>query len=448
MPTIGEAIILIPGFMGSRLRRRSDDQTVWLDPEWNLVHQSEAVHALNLAGTGDARLSADDVLDRVPLGTFSPHVWTPLLDFLTDPVSGPGYGRKNVIRFPFDWRLSVEEAAYALDSKIGKWSGAFSSDRPFVLLAHSYGGLVAAHALLTGNHAPARTALLVTFGVPFGGLVKTLAAVKNGDVLEGLPFPARQLRRMLGGWPGSYDLMPYRPWSGMLVDAGGKPCDAASAGIAIPNFDVSLAKASRGRLSAHVTAPPDPPGVRPLPVPVRAIYGAGLSTPSSVRVDATGQITVTSSDEGDGTCPVVSALDFRSSVPNGRRIYPVPYGHHVSLVRNPLAHHYLRTELKYGASERFVVAVAAKASLLPAGAANEILVEVRDADGNGLLKHTTRTVTAEPKLRLTKRESEAEPDAREQYAFTMPRQPTFVTIRIPELPSNVQPEPIRLTPAI
>ncbi|MGE5344405.1 MAG: lipase/acyltransferase domain-containing protein [Acidithiobacillales bacterium] len=448
MPAIGEAVILIPGFMGSRLRRRIDGQTVWLDPEWNLVHLSEAVAALTLSGPGDAHLHADEILDRVPLGAFSPHVWAPLIDFLTDPVAGPGYRPENVIRFPYDWRLSVEEAAYALDSKLGKWSGAFSSGHPFVLLAHSYGGLVAAHALLTGNHAPARTALLVTFGVPFAGHLRTLAAIKSSDELGGLPFPGRQLRRMLGTWPGSYDLMPYRPSSGLLIDAGGKPCDAVSADIAIPNFDVSLAKASRGRLSAHLTVPPDPPGVRPLPVPVRAVYGAGLATPSSARVDAKGQVEICVSDEGDGTCPVVSALDVRSSVPNGRRIYPVPYGHHVSLVRSPLAHHYLRTELKYGASERFVVAVAAKACLLPAGAANEILVEVRDADGNGLLKHTTRAVTAEPKLRLTRRESVAEPDARERYAFTMPRQPTLVTIRIPELPTNVQPGPIRLIPAI
>ncbi len=448
MPAIGEAVILIPGLMGSRLKRRIDGQTVWLDPEWNLVHLSEAVDALTLAGPGDARLEADDILDRVPLGTFSPHSWAPLLDFLTDPVAGPGYRPENVIRFPYDWRLPVEEAAYALDSKIGKWMGAFSSGRPFVLLAHSYGGLVAAHALLTGNHAPARTALLVTFGVPFGGLLKTLAPATSTDVLEDLPFPPLPLGRMVAGWPGSYDLMPYRPWSGMLLDAAGRPSDAAGAGIAVPGFDAKLARASRGRLSVHLNAPPEAPGVRPLPVPVRAIYGAGLATPTSARVDAKGQVEIRSSEEGDGTCPVVSALDFRSSAPNGRRIYPVPYGHHASLVRSPLAHHYLRTELKYGASERFVVAVAPKAELLPAGAANEILVEVRDADGNGLLKHTTRKIAAEPELSLTRRESEVEPAARERYAFTMPRQPTLVTIRIPELPSNVQPDPIRLVPAI
>jgi hypothetical protein len=187
--------------------------------------------------------------------------------------------------------------------------------------------------------------------------------------------------------------------------------------------------------------------VKPLPVPVRAIYGVGLSTPSIARVDAAGRIAVTSDDEGDGTCPVVSALDFKSDVPNGRRVYPVPYGHHASLFTEPLALHYLRTELRYGASERFVVAVAPKANLLPAGAANEILVEVRDADGNGLLKHTTRKVAADPELSLTQRESEVEPAARERYAFTMPREPTLVTIRIPELPSNVQPDPIRLVPA-
>jgi pimeloyl-ACP methyl ester carboxylesterase len=448
MPAIGEAVILIPGFMGSRLRRRIDDQTVWLDPEWDLTHLAEAIDALTLTGSDDSRLYSDDILERVPLGAFSPHVYTPLLDFLTDPVGGPGYRPENVFRFAYDFRLSVEEAAYALDSKIGKWSSAFSSGRPFVLLAHSYGGLVAAHAILTGNHAPVRTALLVTFGVPFGGLVKTLAAIKSADEFDDLPFPSLPLGRMVGSWPGSYDLMPYRPASGMVLDAEGNPRDAASAGISIAHFDTGLAKASRGRLSAHISAPPDPAGPRPLPVPIRSIYGAGVDTPASVKVDAAGRFKVGSSDEGDGTCPAVSALDFRSDLPNGKRIYPVPYSHHVNLVKHPLALHYLRTELKYGASERFIVVAALKANLLPAGTANEILVEVRDADGNGLLNHCTRKITTEPRLALTIRGSDVEPAGRERYAFTMPRRPTLITIRIPELPSNVQPDPIRLFPAV
>ena len=448
MPAIGEAVILIPGFMGSRLKRRVDDQVVWLDPEWNLLHLAEAVDHLTLSGPDDARLLSDDILERVPLGAFSPPVYTPLLDFLTDPALGPGYRPENVFRFPYDWRLSVEEAAYSLDSKIGKWSSAFSSSRPFVLLAHSYGGLVAAHALLTGNHASARTALLVTFGVPFGGLVKTLAAIKSTGEIDDLPFPPLHLGRMIGNWPGAYDLMPYRPASGMVLDARGKPGDAASVGISIPNFDLDLARASRGRLSAHLSAPPGPPGPRPLPVPVRSIYGAGIATPASVEVDETGRFTVGSSDEGDGTCPVVSALDFGSDVPNGRRVYPVPYGHHVSLVRHPQSFHYLRTELKYGASERFVVIAALRANLLPAGTTNEIMVEVRDADGNGLLNHCARKITTDPKLALTRQESAVEPAARERYLFKMPRSSTLVTIRIPELPSNVQPAPIRLFSAI
>lgn len=447
MPAIGEAVVLIPGFMGSRLKRRLDGQSVWLDPEWNLVHGPEAVDALTLIGHEDVRLHADALLHGVPLGAFSPQAWQPLIDFLTDPAAGSGYRRENVIPFPYDWRLNIEEAAYALDSKLGKWSGAFSSDRPFVLMAQSSGGLVAAHALLTGNHAPARTALLVTFGVPFAGLVKTLAALRSAEEFDGLPFPARHLQRALGGWPGAYDLMPYRPASGMIRDAKGIPRDAASAGISIPTFDIALAKASRGRLSAHHATPTEAAGPTVLPVPVRAIVGAGLPTPSSVRLDEAGRVAIARSDEGDGTCPAASALDFRSSVPSGRRIYPVPYGHHASLVRHPLALHYLRTELKYGASERFIVAAAARASHLAAGAVNEILVEVRDADGNGLLGHTTRAITSEPKLRLTRRDSDVEPSARERYVFRMPRRPTLVTVRLPELPPNVQPEPIRLTPA-
>lgn len=437
MPAVGEAVILIPGFMGSRLVRRDDGRLVWLDPEWLLTHLGEAIDALRLTTPDDPRLAADGILENVPVGPFHPQVYGPLLDFLVDRDAGPGYEARHVRRFAYDWRKPVDEAAYELDSLIGRWSLEYRSPRPFVLLAHSYGGLVAAHALLTGNHAAARTALLVTFGVPFAGAVKTLASIADAAELDHLPLPGASLASLLGDWPASYDLMPHDARTSLVLDARRRPAAAADAGIRQDGFVERLAEESRARLSPHAEGP--------LPVPVRAIFAAGVETAVQAQVKPSGRYAVVKGREGDGTVPIESAVSFASAAPNGRRLYPVPFGHHVALVKDPVAFRYLRTELKYGTAERYVALATVRAARLPAGDRNEAIVELRDGDGNGLLGSFPPSIDFSPRVPFEV-EPSLEPAARAYVTFAMPRRPVRLTVRFPGLPRNVQPAPILLAP--
>lgn len=455
MPVLGEAVILIPGFMGSRLVRPEDGQTVWLDPEWNLLHLGEAIDLLRLRSPDDRRLVEGGILERVPLGAFSPQVYTPLLDFLTTSERGIGYPAASVHTFAFDWRRSIDEAAYALDSKIGRWAGGYRSERPFVVLAHSYGGLVAAHALFTGNHAPARVALLVTFGVPFGGLLKTLASLQRADEVDDLPIAPSRLAELLGDWPGSYDLMPCRASTGLVTDSRGRPRNAFAAGIEADGFRADLAAASDRRLRLHsvplpedVVAKKPPLRPRPLPVPVRAIFGSGVETAVGARVRSSGKYEIEKGIEGDGTTPVRGALDFATADPGGRVVYPVPYGHHVGLVKHPQAFRYLRTELRHGSRERFIVVATPRSRLLPAGSPNEVTIEVRDGAGEGLMATFPPSVSFSSPVKWTEVASEVEPTARHYVRFTMPAHPVRVTVTIPGLPPNVQPDPVLIVPAV
>ncbi len=457
MAAVGEAVVLIPGFMGSRLIRPDPLQTIWLDPEWNLLHIQEAVDLLRLQGPDDQRLAADAVLESVPLGAFSPQIYTPLLNFLRDP-SQAGYPAENIHTFAFDWRRSIADGAYELDSKLGRWANRYQTDHPFVLLAHSYGGLVAAHALFTGNHAPARTALLITFGTPYAGLVKTLKSLQDMDEISDLPIAPVHLQQLLGDWPSTYDLMPFRDRLLMVKDAAGRPVSTADARIKLTGFRQDLVNASKNRLRLHQVPLPDqlpaspdavPLTPRPLPVPVRTIVGAGIDTPVRLRAKASGGVTVESDTEGDGTVPVVSALDVASAASLGRRVYPVPYGHHVSLVKDPVALAYLRTELRYGAAERYIVQLALRSPRLPIGGANEVILEVRDGEGGGLLDHVTASVEFSPKLRFTEESSAVPSEAagRHYLRFNMPKQPTRLRVTIPGLPTNAQPAPLLIVPS-
>jgi len=177
---VGKSVILIPGFMGSRLSEPGRHAGVWLDPVWNLTNAAETIALLTLQSPDDNRLDADGILERVPLGPFSPHVYAGFLAFLADGDSGLGYGSANVRSFCYDWRKPINAAAAELDALIGRWAAAFPDPEPIVLIAHSYGCLVATHALLTGRYAPAKVAMLIAIGGPFSGLVKTLAVPERG----------------------------------------------------------------------------------------------------------------------------------------------------------------------------------------------------------------------------------------------------------------------------
>ena len=110
--------VVVPGFLGSGLM--ADGRDIWLN-YWALARGGFSRLRL-----GEARVEPTDLLDAR---------YGPLLEFLART--------HRVEVFPYDWRLSIREAASRLEVRLADWLGESERARtPVQLVAHSSGGLV------------------------------------------------------------------------------------------------------------------------------------------------------------------------------------------------------------------------------------------------------------------------------------------------------------------
>ncbi|MFI0938589.1 esterase/lipase family protein [Streptomyces sp. NPDC021020] len=227
-PRTGDAVVLVPGVMGSELVDNLTGSVLWglADPRWYVSAWTTGTSLEAL------RLSAEE---RV--GTYGRVRATRLLGFPAfAPVLGglSPYGRLRkgllaVVRHPdaladfaYDWRLPVAHNGALLADfarrHLAAWSAhpaAPAARRPgsgsppdpaprLVLVAHSMGGLVAWHAC-QDNGLAALVRTTVTLGTPFFGSPKAAVILGTG---KGAPLPRRRLRRLAATLPGMYDLLP------------------------------------------------------------------------------------------------------------------------------------------------------------------------------------------------------------------------------------------------
>jgi len=119
--------VVLPGTMGSVLH--ADGDKVWVDYRRLL---RGGLGRLQMGATG---VEPTDVLDDV---------YGPMLEFLTRT--------HRVEVFPYDWRLSVREAASQLTQKLEEWLPTVErTNQPVHLVAHSMGGLVVRAMLADGG---------------------------------------------------------------------------------------------------------------------------------------------------------------------------------------------------------------------------------------------------------------------------------------------------------
>ncbi|WP_329282425.1 esterase/lipase family protein [Streptomyces sp. NBC_01451] len=122
-------------------------------------------------------------------------------------VSGAG---GNLLEFPYDWRLDNRISAEALGEfvaeRLHNWRAATGyAEARVILLAHSMGGLVARYWLeVLGGRDQCR--ILVTFGTPHRGAVKTL-----GWLADGPGALRRSLRPLIRSLPSVHQLLPMYP---------------------------------------------------------------------------------------------------------------------------------------------------------------------------------------------------------------------------------------------
>jgi pimeloyl-ACP methyl ester carboxylesterase len=220
LPRTTDAVVVVPGIMGSELVDRSC-KTRWGMQPSVLAHawttgEMDVLQVTDDDLKGGGRLQPRRLL-RLPgympfLGGLEPYA--SLLRTAAETAIDP----RAVAEFPYDWRLSIEYNASQLvrrcEEQLTSWRAIVRSelkgdaaDVRIVVIAHSMGGLITRYA----ENRFGLSALLrqvITLGTPYYGAVKAVQMLATG---EGAPVPREAARKLALSCPGVYDLLPqYR----------------------------------------------------------------------------------------------------------------------------------------------------------------------------------------------------------------------------------------------
>jgi pimeloyl-ACP methyl ester carboxylesterase len=210
---IRSAIILVPGYYGTRLVRQSDGAVIWISVAQALFGDVPLTLPIPGLGFHDAiPLQPDGILEKVPI--------VPLLYALDgygsmrEALQAYGQGRETIVPFSYDWRDDVMVSVRKLAAVIQDLRLAGTTD--IRLVAHSLGGLVAAYYLRYGTQDPdqavetwegaAHLNGVALLGVPFKG---TMIAFRNSQygVIIGLNRTLLQ-STAVASFPATYYLLP------------------------------------------------------------------------------------------------------------------------------------------------------------------------------------------------------------------------------------------------
>ncbi|MFV0461399.1 MAG: esterase/lipase family protein [Actinomycetales bacterium] len=231
-----DAIVVVPGIMGTALQDIDADRQVWgfTDPRWLMTAWCGEDGLAGLAltdGERDAlaqgRYNPDTARVR-PNGLIGTPAWAPTIKGI-EPYTSLVRELKNasvhsaaVLEFGYDWRLPVDLNGRLLrraaHEHLRRWRTHPEQTRAIrdhpaereaqlVIVAHSMGGLVTQEAIRLGLGDVRQ---VVTLGTPFYGAIKTLALLESGAGSPTLPHTRlrRNMRDLARGLPGVYDLLP------------------------------------------------------------------------------------------------------------------------------------------------------------------------------------------------------------------------------------------------
>ncbi|MFF4629678.1 esterase/lipase family protein [Streptomyces griseorubiginosus] len=221
-PKCRDAVIVVPGIMGSELVDTATGSVLWgvADPWWYVSAWTSgnslkklAVHSPDPAAEA-RRIKARRLL-RFP--AFMPVLaglepYTALLNGLRDIVPHPAA----LLEFAYDWRLpaayNARLLAEAVDTTLTDWRrfaasrGSGGAAARAAIIAHSMGGLLVREmAHIPGALDQVRS--VITLGTPFQG---TLDAVEMlvGERSAPFPLPRKRLRRLAQTLPAVRDMLP------------------------------------------------------------------------------------------------------------------------------------------------------------------------------------------------------------------------------------------------
>ncbi|WP_421621471.1 CHAT domain-containing protein [Alkalilimnicola ehrlichii] len=271
-------LFLLPGIMGSQLRAR--ETRIWM------VRRQILLGRITRLAYGRSGVETDGVFSRY---------YQALAEYLAET--------HEVHVFPYDWRLSIDDAARRLAAEVRRARG--SGGRPVRFVAHSMGGLVA-RAMMAGDPtlwaeiSEQPGSRLLMLGTPNRGSFAIVEALLGHDrlvrmlALLDLPNSLNRILGLLAEYPGVMDLLPQdgeldlydvATWSRLTHHNGrfGHVPEAER---------LRGARLRRDRLPARVSGND----------PIVYVAGQAPLTPAGIRMDGSGdgRLRFVGTTEGDG----------------------------------------------------------------------------------------------------------------------------------------------------
>lgn len=301
-------VVFVPGMMGSQLWRGSE--RIWPNPKLMLtqpelyaVAENDGVEARGIVGEV---VYVPNLVKQQRYGRLG--------DYLEEAL---GYERdKDLLEFAYDFRRDLRLAARRLAQTIDDWLDKGPVTGPVTLIAHSLGTIVSRYYVerLGGKHKVGR---LILLGGPHAGLPKAVSHLLSGPDLLPFGLLGGRLREALITYPAIYQILPHPP---LVLDQMGQPIDLfAEPGWLLEEQRFHLRNAQVFRRELGATSS----------VPTISIFGYGLKTAASARVERTPggvwqRVDFEMSEQGDASVPASSA------VLSGSEVHPVQQ-HHGSL---------------------------------------------------------------------------------------------------------------------
>jgi pimeloyl-ACP methyl ester carboxylesterase len=188
-------VVVMPGIMGSTLTApgNSDRNEVWLDKDELFFG------GLDKLALGEPNIEAPDLIGET---------YREFIKYLIDE----GF---DVVKAPFDWRLSISDAADKIAPQIEAWFEiAQKANKPMHIVAHSLGGLVCralmvTHTALWTKVFSSNESRLLMLGVPNSGSHAIAAMLTARDpIVQMLEILNPDAYKIVSAYPGVLDLLP------------------------------------------------------------------------------------------------------------------------------------------------------------------------------------------------------------------------------------------------
>lgn len=363
MPTTADQVpphflVIVPGYMGSKLRDRTTGKTAWVDfqsiPRNPLQWDDWIDNLLETLTYPNENLEPAGVMDEV---IFVPP-WAKQEHYsrLVDALQRLGYtlgpdaeSEPAVYTFPYDWRQDNRISARQLGEAIDRWRTQHPGAEAWII-AHSNGGLVA-RWYIEKEGGKDRVGRLFLMGSPWDGVPKMMWMLFHGlDTLFRRRFTLfdipRRSRDLFRTFPSAYQLLPRK--DPFLRGPNDQSLDLFTESDWLETNEQRQLLLEGRRFNEELGTT--------LSVETLCFFGRKTLTTTEgvVRIDAGGQwsnIEWLATEAGDGTVPEPSAVH-----PEAKAKLPFAVGHGDIYV-TPAVLEFLEWELidKYRAVSRAVV---------------------------------------------------------------------------------------------